>query len=305
MRNAIGGSAILQQTLSNLCASLTGPAAICSNTNYVYNFSSPQQTPVLWSVTSNLQIINSSNNSITVKAINTGTYGLGTITANNNGIQITKSFWIGVSALPQLLTYSNIPYNSSLQNGPSFNPTWIFNTQSSFDLNQLFTVKDEFGNIIISKGADSNGRAEFSASELGMGYGSTKSIYVYTTNSCGINNPLKKVLVRFTLYYPTLCQYGFGCPMQRTISQNNDKIFSIFPNPSSSIFKITLKSLSYNVTNDSKATATLFDMIGQQKSTVQLTNNETSFSVIDLERGLYILKININDKTEIHQLIIE
>lgn len=305
MRNAIGGSSILQPTLGNICASLSGPDSICSTTNYLFNFSSPQLTPVLWSVTSNLQIINSSNSSITVKALNIGTYGMGTITAINNGIQITKSFWIGVSALPQLLTYSNIPYNSSLQNGPYFNPTWIFNTKSTFDNVQQFTVKDELGNPIITKGADNNGRAEFSANELGIGYGGTKNFLVYTSNYCGINNPSKKVLVKFTIYYPTLCQYGFGCPMQRTTSLSNDKIFSIFPNPATNIFKITLNSYNGDITNNSKASATIFDMIGQPKSSVLITNNETTMSVIDLYKGIYILKIKIGDEIENHQIIID
>ena len=41
MRNAIGGSSILQSMLRSQCASIIGVNTICGVSNYQYTFSSP------------------------------------------------------------------------------------------------------------------------------------------------------------------------------------------------------------------------------------------------------------------------
>ena len=50
---------------------------------------------------------------------------------------------------------------------------------------------------------------------------------------------------------------------------------------------------------------TLFDIVGQAKSKVQITDNKANFSVQGLKKGIYILKIYIDNQIESHQIVVE
>ncbi|MET3012935.1 T9SS type A sorting domain-containing protein, partial [Flavobacterium psychrophilum] len=52
-------------------------------------------------------------------------------------------------------------------------------------------------------------------------------------------------------------------------------------------------------------TGELFDMMGQSKSKVKINNNKATFSVRGLNKGIYVLKIYINNQVESHQIAVE
>jgi Secretion system C-terminal sorting domain/Putative serine esterase (DUF676) len=285
---------------------LAGPAQVCNGVNTTYNFSDICKVPgnANWVVTPNLQIVSTTGTSVTVKSL---TGGKGIITANfiNSVQSISKNIWSGVPSLPQILSYTNIPYDSTLQNGPYWNPIWQFKSIDSNDLTQEFIFKDLFGNVILSKYAN-NGAVEVSASEIGITYGQTQSFYVHTKNACGEINLLKKSLIKFTIYYPTQCQYGIGngCSMQR-VSTQNASFYKIFPNPSNSIINIALTNQNNAPTTSSIIRAELYDIMNQLKRSVLVAKNIASINVSGLPKGIYVLKINIDGNIESHQVAVE
>ena len=284
---------------------LTGASAVCLGVNATYTFEDICKIPssATWTVSSNLQIVSSTGYSVIVKGLSNGN---GTITATfQNGLTETKTIWVGLSSFPQLITYSNIPYDSTLQNGPYYNPVWIFGTFNANDLVEEFIFKDLLGNIIISKYAN-GGNVEVSASELGIGYGATLSFYVYTKNACGEINPIKKSSIKSTIYYPTLCQYGIGqgCGLQKIASQTSS-FYKIYPNPTNDIVNISLVDETLKPVTTSVIMAELYDIQGQPRRNIQIKNNIASISVAGLPKGIYILNINIDEITEGHQVIVE
>ena len=49
----------------------------------------------------------------------------------------------------------------------------------------------------------------------------------------------------------------------------------------------------------------LFDLMEQSRTKVKIINNKASFSVQGLNKGVYILKINIDGNIESHQIIVK
>jgi len=99
MRDAILNSTLLQSLLSCSCYStllLLGPGTIFSTENATYKLScSSNGDAVSWTVSNNIQIINSNINSVAVKAINASINGQALIQATINGTSIYKEIWIG------------------------------------------------------------------------------------------------------------------------------------------------------------------------------------------------------------------
>lgn len=285
---------------------LSGPGFICGNTTFTFADVCKLPSAVsTWTVYPNTALLSSTPYSVTIS----GSAGsMVNIKATfQNGQTISKEIWSGKPSLPQLITYSNIPYDSSLQNGPPSNPVWFLKSTLAIDGVNEYVFKDEMGTIILSKYL-SNGQLQVSASELGMGYGSTSTFYVYPKNSCGEITTIKKALLRFTLYYPTSCQYGIGpgCYVQRisnTVSDNS--FYKIYPNPSSNIVNVNLKNEELKPSQNATIIAELYNMMGEQKRNITILNNIASIDVSGLPIGIYILKITIDGTTESHQIRVE
>ncbi|MFY0481968.1 T9SS type A sorting domain-containing protein, partial [Flavobacterium sp. PLA-1-15] len=56
---------------------------------------------------------------------------------------------------------------------------------------------------------------------------------------------------------------------------------------------------------DTAVSGELVDMNGQTRTTVQINNNQATFSVAGLPMGVYILNINVNGQVEGHQIAVE
>lgn len=81
--------------------------------------------------------------------------------------------------------------------------------------------------------------------------------------------------------------------------------YAIFPNPSKDIVNIELKDDKNSPEKNTKISGELFDIKGLSKSKVQITDNKATFSVQGLNKGVYVLKIYINNQVETHELIVE
>ncbi|MBF2708718.1 T9SS type A sorting domain-containing protein [Flavobacterium soyangense] len=116
------------------------------------------------------------------------------------------------------------------------------------------------------------------------------------TNSCGSS------------YFETEGEYYIqSCDqIQANNNLNNtENSFVIFPNPASDILTIELKDSENQLEKDATISGELFDMFGQSKSKIEISDNKATFSVKGLKKGIYILKIYVNDQVENHQIAVE
>ena len=63
--------------------------------------------------------------------------------------------------------------------------------------------------------------------------------------------------------------------------------------------------MDYQSEENTTITGELFNIMGLPVSKVQINNNQATFSVQGLNRGIYVLKIYINDQIEAHQIAVE
>lgn len=115
---------------------------------------------------------------------------------------------------------------------------------------------------------------------------------VSTTNSCGNFSVFAEEEINS-------CS-GLGLRLSNPIQQ-----FTVFPNPANDVVTIQLTDQENKPEKDATISGELFDIIGQSKSKVQISKNKATFSVRELKKGIYVLKIYINDQVENHQIVIE
>jgi len=86
---------------------------------------------------------------------------------------------------------------------------------------------------------------------------------------------------------------------------NPIKYFTVFPNPATDIINIELLNKKDQSIDATKISADLFDMMVIKKASIPIIDFSGKINVTDLQKGIYILKININGQLENHQIIIE
>ena len=96
MKSAIMSNPLLQQVVGTSCSipAVNGSETICNGSQTTYTLINGGNS-VTWNVSSNLNVISSSNSSITVQPINSSTSGQGFIEAILSTQTIRKDIWIG------------------------------------------------------------------------------------------------------------------------------------------------------------------------------------------------------------------
>lgn len=82
-------------------------------------------------------------------------------------------------------------------------------------------------------------------------------------------------------------------------------VFKVYPNPSSDIVNIELKDQNNQPSKETTITGELFDIMGQSKTKIQIIDNKATLSVRGFNKGIYVLKIYINDQIESYQIAVE
>lgn len=283
---------------------LAGPDVLC-NTNATYSFTDVCKVPSPvkyndqngnlvngWSVSPNLNIVSSTPYSITVSQI---TNGSGTITATfQNGETLTKTIWVGKPIIEDI---SNSSFcqgggqreQNSIQIGsesPINNYQWIIceNPTSTPCLNST-------GVSII--GGSNQSKVYF---DVPNNINSIP-IFVRAQNICGWSEWLD------VSRYPENCNITDpGCIQCYKTAPNK---YIIYPNPTKDIVTIDLRDQNNKPDKNATISGELFDIMGLSKSKVEIKDNNATFSVRGLNKGIYVLKIYINDKVESHQIAVE
>lgn len=275
---------------------LTGPDLIC-NANTVYSFSDACKLPsaVNWSVSPNLNIISTTPYSVTVSQISNGE---GTITATfQNGQTLTKNIWIGVPILTDIssdYTFCKDTFQRE-ENSITLNPSISNATEYEWFTGNFIGTPIQITPVTLLSSNYQN-KAYFSAPLLG-----SADILVRAKNSCGWSEWLT---ISRSIIDCSTSPGGGNCTSCYRNTSNN--FYTIYPNPSNDIVNIDLRDTNNFPEKGTTISGELFDMMGQSKSKVEIiTNNKATFSVRGLNKGIYVLKIYINNQVESHQIAVE
>lgn len=248
---------------------LSGTDKLCLGQTSTYSFADICKIPsaVNWSVSSNLQIISSTATSIVIKGL---TSGQSVVTATfQNGMKITKTIGIYAATLPPVPSGSfSTPIVDCYSDGPI--PITFYPSTSIY-------VDITYTPTLLAHPLQSQ----------------TRSITVKYTNPC-TGAFTSKVLV-----------FNYQAPNCLNALRTSATIYKVYPNPSTSIINVSLLDEALKPLTTREIEAELYDLSGQPKQKVKLKDNSASINVEGLQKGIYILNIFIDGKTEGHQVIIE
>lgn len=220
--------------------SLSGDDTICGTATSTYNLNySPPNTIPTWSVSSNLQIVSSTNSSVNIKAINSSINGSETITVNVNGDVAQFDVWIGKPKIDVAFNpVSNYVYLDLIGDvGTSINKQGVTNVtwQKISDNGACGCVISSYSNSIL-KG-------------LAQGNCNDWSMYVKITasNSCGSTSIYK------TITPPSVddCESNFTFNYDSIILECDESTYTA-ENSFKKIKKIYIYNLNGNLVRESK-----------------------------------------------------
>ena len=96
-----------------------------------------------------------------------------------------------------------------------------------------------------------------------------------------------------------------GGAIPRMAGPIESNIFTIFPNPATDIINIELRSKTDKPDNKADISATLYNLVGQEKAKIKINNNKASIPTATLTKGLYVLQIGIDGNIETHHIGLE
>ena len=286
MRDAISNAPILQPVINCVCSdkSILGKSTICSSNTTTYTMLSCD--PASFTSSSNLQTISTTNNSITVKPINTSINDEAFVKTIINGVIYQKDIWIGkpkvnleLNPIINFIELELIGLNSDIHKQ---NITYIeWETLSTTGIATMGTAINQFNNI--AHGNSSNWII---------------NARIKVENDCGI-----------TYLYKDITPPAPFCDDYYTITktQENEFIAYLIIDPCDNL---VTNSNTSTIKNDNKkekvkdediTEAVLFDIYGQQVRGYKSNN----FNTNGLKHGIYIFKIQIKDKLITKKVLVE
>ncbi len=267
--------------------SLIGNETVCKTPNITFTLNNEGATS--WEVSSNLLIVSSSNNSITVRS-KYSSGSIGQITANlTSGISIVKEVQVNNPTLTNNDVFVRDSYYNNLSgSGTSYNPYIVCNGEEyviNMDSNNVNSIN--YTTISSDWTSYSYGVYEIAFTPNNMNYGNTYAIDVDYAGLCG--NSVH------TIYFKK-DDYCFG------------GYFTVSPNPSSETLNIAYKiSDETNTTFSETGLQSNYKLYDFQSNLVlngKLDKQVNNINVSALKKGMYILKIYTDKNVETHQIII-
>lgn len=261
--------------------SLIGDKVLCENQIKAYSIDEICKVPSAlqytdmngtaingWTVEGNLSIVSSSAYSVNVLGIGNGSGKI--IATFQNGQKIVKDVWVGAPQFTFEYTYYDIQ--------PAKSILCVISVDANISLEQMGVTSIVFKNNAVG----------LSLRKLGDNCVRTTRplcVEAAVTNVCGTNKT------------------KYQCELFR-MSQVT-KIFATFPNPAKDNVAIEVRDSSNIPEENSNIKGELYDMFGQIKSKIKFVENRATFSVKGLSKGIYVLKLLINDVEENHQIAVE
>ncbi|PIF30396.1 putative secreted protein (Por secretion system target) [Flavobacterium sp. 9] len=271
-------AAVLAAQCTGTTSQISGAASICSSASY----SAPTGgTTYNWSVTQSSSLVTlSGNGTSSVTLTKTSQTGTGQITlslyygsASCGYRTINKTITIGSNFVATL--HDGVgPYGQVdvfVQGGaPPYN---VYRGETT-----LIYTSNSPGTFVVP---------------FGCGGGILK---VEANTSCG--------LVAYRKMYSG-CNTKSSVSTQASSKVGDSSFYKIYPNPASSIINISLINEDRAPDFSAQINAILYDLNGQEKSNVAVVNNTATINVSQLQKGVYVLIVNINGVSESHQVLVE
>jgi len=278
MRDAILNSPVLQPVLNCTCtiAAFFGKSTICSTETATYSIPCNTST---FTISSNLQLISSTNSSITVKPINSSVNDNAFVKATINGILHQKDIWIGKPKVDVQLT-----------------PDWNFvfldliGVGSDIHDQNITYIKWE---TLSSTGGGIMGQLIDRFENLARGQGSNWSIdaKITVTNACGTTYIYKYILP------PAPLHRSSNYIIVKT--DINEYITYKIIDPDAKT--ITDKNNTEKVKDIDIQKAGLFNIYGVEVKSYTKNLFDTRY----LKSGVYIFKVQTKDELLTQKIIIE
>lgn len=277
IRNALLYSSTLQSVVNNngcTIPKLIGDYTVC-NSSYGTTYSLQNGgNSVSWNVSSNLQIISSSNTSITVRPINSSTNGAGYIEAILPLEILFEEVWVGVPLLDYDI-YENFTMcrdiNSTVNNSFSASIQG-YDGSSTWEVQRItnnHTVTMQGNDVVVNL--------------FYLPPYNYIAFKVRASNSCGFSEWLE--------YYVEVID---NCGTEAYNS------FMVYPNPASEI--LTIKNKKTKLTKNENNVYKLYDY--DLKLILEgVLNDQIKINISNYKKGKYILKIFSHQKSETHNII--
>ena len=257
-------------------AEITGTSSICTSGSYSVPVGG---TYYNWSITTGSSLVimtgnGSANITLTAVPNESGLVTLSVTYGDNFAtcgyVTISKSLWVGAPSFAFEYTYYDIQPTKSILCIVSAIPELSLEQQGVTTV----TFKKNNTTAFLPK----------------MGLFCTRTtqplcIEATATNACGSN----------TLKY--------NCDLFRQVASTN--YFRVYPNPAKDIVTIDLVDDANKPSIGRLLSGELFDLMGQSKSKIVIKDNKATFSVNSLTKGVYVVKIKIDDQVESHQIAVE
>ncbi len=258
---------------------ITGTSTFCNTGQYSFSIINPNNYNVTWSIPqSNIaNIVSATNNQVVVNILQSnGNFTLNATVNNPCNQSIVKLLECYVGA-PSV----NIVYDY-FEHQPAKSTLCIESANPEISLEQQGITNVVFkrlpANTIVKK-----------YTPFCIRTSNPWCVEATVTNSCGSTS------------------VAYDCFLLRVSNKKNkiETTYTVFPNPSNDIVNIELRDEKNQPERDAKISGELFDMLGLSKTKVEIIDNKAILSVRGLNKGIYVLKIYINDQVETHQIAVE
>lgn len=267
---------------------IAGDDAVCSSSTYTVT-GIPPGASVSWSVTLNLQILSSTNNSLTVS---TGSDGQsGTIFLNVNGSVSQRDIWLGKPATatkifgPTLVNTGAIVHYSTSSVGGATSYEWRlpypYSSVTTFD------YFDQNWELLLP--ANSTNITAFTGYDQVSGL-----VQVWGKNACG-NGGAKLLSVA---HGSSGGPGGGGIPFNGFASDGGSTGINIFPNPVSEQLHIAFQ-------DNSPRNVKLFNFQGVLIKNLTTKTNTLDMEVYSLPGGIYLLEIRQGPEKITEKIIVQ
>jgi hypothetical protein len=334
MRNALGGSSILQSIINPTCGivnyKLKGAIPVCYQSTMSYVFldpTPPAGSTITWASTPELTILNSPippNNSpqifvksnLTNNNYNSNAY----LSVTVNGVKRDLPILMG----PKPFSYNviNTPANiSSDYCDASFHYTSIDVVNSdkegsySYSFSMLSTATNTDPNLPITytqvSGAETGtSRFLFKIPRSKISATGPALIYAITINSPCASSPI--VSYNNAINIKPCYSGGTTYRMSKNKEENSFKEekyseestnYTVYPNPTKDLLFITLGDQAPGELINSYAI--LYDVLGVDRKHIRIETNMVYIDTSVLPKGIYILKVNLEGQIKTHKIVVE
>lgn len=270
--------------------SLTGSNIVCGS-NTSFNLQNGGSN-VTWQVSSNLLIVSSNNNSITVKAKTTSVYGSGFIRAILPYETLQKDVWVGKPLASNISIWNSTQTSYPYDTTPTGTPIEFVVGYPPTNRCDILDVEWEvsYGTYIMNGSFPCFGSNYTTNKLIVFTEPGTQYVRVRIRNNCGWSD------------WKTISIY---------VTQGYGGYYRIYPNPTSEILNIT-KLVQNNISHEidlqknmssNIETYELYDFNSKLILKGKLSN-QNSIDTSKYKKGIYFLKIISKNNIETHQIII-